>query len=87
MPGFPFARHLAASFGRADYFNMLRSMSASELDHWFDHYRDRPMHQEVVQWQLAHVIAGTFGGRPGDFIPRYQKPKSTKEQIALWKSV
>ncbi|WP_226649093.1 phage tail assembly protein T, partial [Microbulbifer variabilis] len=34
MPGFQFARQIARDFNRPDYFNMLRSMSSTEFDHW-----------------------------------------------------
>lgn len=89
MPGFAFARQLAANFGRADYFSMLRSMSSTELDHWFAHYQERPMHQEVVQWQLAHVAAGIYQGktRPSDFMPQFNRQKSLRHQVAIWKSL
>lgn len=87
MPGFTFARHLARDFNRPDYFNMLRGMSSTELDDWYDYHSRKPLRGEAVQLQLAQIAAGTCGGRVKDFIPEIRKPKPFKEQIAIWKSV
>lgn len=87
MPGFDFARQLARNFGRADYFNMLRSMSSTELDHWYKDFSERPMYQETMRWQLAQIAAGIYRRDPSDFIPQYQKPRTEREQIAIWQSL
>ena len=87
MPGFVFARQLARDFNRPDYFNLLRSMSSTELDHWYGFYRERPLQSQVQQWQLAHIAAGTCGGKPSDFLPENRKPKSVQDQIAIWESM
>lgn len=87
MPGFIFARQLARDFNRPDYFNMLRGMSSTELDHWFDYHSTRLLRIDAQQLQLAQIAAGTCGGKVSDFIPEYRQPKSTKDQIAIWKSM
>lgn len=87
MPGFIFARQLARDFNRPDYFNMLRSMSSTELDHWYDYHRDKPMRGDAQQLQLAQIAAATCGGKVADFIPEYRKPKTEREQIAIWQSL
>lgn len=89
MPGFAFARQLACNFGRADYFALLRGMSSTELDHWYEHFSERPMYQQATQWQLAHVAAGVYGpkARPAHFMPHFPKPKTEREQIAIWQSM
>ncbi|MFS1525627.1 phage tail assembly protein T [Microbulbifer sp. 2304DJ12-6] len=87
MPGFQFARQLAREFKRPDYFNMLRSMSVTELDHWYEYYREHPLESELQQWQLAHIAAGSFGGKPADYLPQPHKPKTVQQQIAIWQSM
>lgn len=86
MPGFKFARQLARDFNRVDYFNMLRSMSSTELDHWYQYHESRPLHFDAQRLQLAHIAAGTCGGKVADYLPEIRKPKSIKNQIAVWKS-
>ncbi|MFI2810139.1 phage tail assembly protein T [Microbulbifer sp. JSM ZJ756] len=87
MPGFIFARQLARDFNRPDYFNMLRSMSSTELDHWYDYHHERPLRGDAQQLQLAQIAAGTCGGKLSDFIPGYRKSQSVQQQIAIWKSI
>ncbi|WP_226649263.1 phage tail assembly protein T [Microbulbifer variabilis] len=87
MPGFHFARQLARDFNRPDYFNMLRSMSSTEFDHWYEYHSERPLHTEVQQWQLAHIAAGTLGGKVSNFLPQPHKPKTVQQQIAIWNSM
>ncbi|WP_043316576.1 phage tail assembly protein T [Microbulbifer sp. HZ11] len=87
MPGFIFARQLARDFNRPDYFNMLRSMSSTELDHWYSYHREKPLHGDAIQLQLAQIAAGTCGGKVSDYIPEYRQPKSINDQIAIWKSM
>ncbi|WP_444883526.1 hypothetical protein [Microbulbifer sp. PSTR4-B] len=87
MPGFTFARQLAFEFNRPDYFQMLHSMSSTELDHWYEHYRSRPLHKDVLEWQQAHIAAGTHGGKPSNYLHQNSKQKTVEQQISIWKSM
>ncbi|WP_346840186.1 phage tail assembly protein T [Microbulbifer sp. SAOS-129_SWC] len=81
---------MARDFNRPDYFTMLRSMSSTELDDWYQFHQERPLQQDALQWQLAHIAAGTHGvngGKADNYLPKISKPKSIKDQIAIWKSM
>ncbi|WP_232325174.1 hypothetical protein [Microbulbifer agarilyticus] len=62
-------------------------MSSTEFDHWYSVHRDKPLHQETLLWQLAHIAAGSYGGKPSDYFPEHRRPKTVKQQIAIWQSM